>query len=66
MRTPQFAANPIGAFLDPGKVAAAYANGMTHEQIRQRLWATDDFRPESFDMGLPPPRPGDPPLPGKW
>ena len=39
---------------------------MTHEQIRQRLWTTNDFRPESFDMGLPPPRPGDPPLPGKW
>ena len=66
MRTPQFAANPIGAFLDAGKVAAAYANGMTHEQIRQRLWTTNDFRPESFDMGLPPRRPGDPPLPGKW
>ena len=63
--SPRFAANPVGAFVDPEKVAAAYTRGMSFEQIRERLWTTDDFRPESFDLGLPP---GGPSLvpPAKW
>ncbi|PWT83266.1 MAG: hypothetical protein C5B57_07175 [Blastocatellia bacterium] len=64
-QSPRFAANPVGAFLDPEKVAAAYASGQTFEQIRERLWLTDDFRPESFDLGLPPGSPSLAP-PAKW
>ncbi len=62
-----FRANPIGAFVDPEKVAAAYAEGASFANIRERVWATDDFRPAEFpDMGAPP-RPADaPPLPVKW
>jgi catechol 2,3-dioxygenase len=68
MRTsPEFAANPIGAFVDPDKVAAAVDAGATFADIRKRVWETDDFRPDEFpDMGGPPPREGDPPLPVKW
>jgi catechol 2,3-dioxygenase len=63
----QFRENPIGAFVDPGKVAAAYVGGASFEDIRTRVWETDDFRPDEFpDMGGPPPRPDDPPLPVKW
>jgi catechol-2,3-dioxygenase len=63
--SPLFARNPVGAFLNPEKVAAAYAGGMTFAQIRERLWTTDDLRPEAFDLGLPP---GSPSLvpPAKW
>ncbi|HWH95297.1 MAG TPA: VOC family protein [Baekduia sp.] len=68
MRTsPDFAANPVGAFVDPDKIAAARAEGVSFEEIRRRVWETDDFRPDEFpDMGGPPPREGDPPLPVKW
>jgi catechol 2,3-dioxygenase len=63
----QFAENPIGAVVDPAKVAEARAAGASFEDIRRRVWETDDFRPDEFpDMGAPPPRPGDPPLPVKW
>ena len=63
----EFTANPIGAFVDPDRVAEARAAGVTLEEIRRRVWETDDFRPEEYpDMGGPPPRPGDPPLPVKW
>jgi len=66
-RSSEFAANPIGAFVDPGRVAAAYAGGASLEEIHRRIWETDDFRPaEPPDLGGPPPRPGDPPLPVKW
>jgi catechol-2,3-dioxygenase len=63
--SPQFAKNPVGAFLDPGKVAQAYVAGMAFEEIRARLWTTDEFRPASFDLGLPP---GSPSLvpPARW
>jgi catechol 2,3-dioxygenase len=65
--SPAFAKNPIGAFVDPGKVADAYAAGTSFDEIRRRVWETDDFRPAEYpDMGGPPPRPGDPPLPVKW
>jgi catechol 2,3-dioxygenase len=65
--SPEFAANPIGAFVDPGKIAAAYAAGTTFEDIRRRVWETYDFRPDELpDMGGPLPHPDDPPLPVKW
>jgi catechol-2,3-dioxygenase len=65
--SPEFAANPIGAFVDPVKVAAAVADGASFEEIRRRVWETDDFRPEALpDMGGPAPQPDDPPLPVKW
>jgi catechol 2,3-dioxygenase len=62
-----FAGNPIGAFVDPAKVADAYGDGASFEEIRRRVWETDDFRPDEMpDMGGPEPQPGDPPLPVKW
>jgi catechol 2,3-dioxygenase-like lactoylglutathione lyase family enzyme len=63
--SPRFAANPVGAFVDPEKVAVAHAKGMTFAEIREQLWTTTAFRPESFDLGLPP---GSPPLspPARW
>jgi catechol 2,3-dioxygenase-like lactoylglutathione lyase family enzyme len=65
--SPDFAANPIGAFVDPDKVAAAAAEGVPFEEIRRRVWETDDFRPDALpDMGGPLPHPDDPPLPVKW
>ncbi len=65
--SPEFAANPIGAVVDPGRISAAYAEGMSFDEIRRRIWETDDFRPDELpDLGGPPPRPGDPPLPLKW
>ena len=65
--SPAFAQNPIGAFVDPDKVANAYADGVAFGEIRRRVWETDDFRPDEFpDMGGPEPQPGDPPLPVKW
>jgi catechol 2,3-dioxygenase-like lactoylglutathione lyase family enzyme len=65
--SPQFAANPIGAFVDPGLIAEAYGAGASFQDIRTRIWDTDDFRPDEFpDMGGPAPREGDPPLPVKW
>jgi hypothetical protein len=65
--SPEFARNPIGAFVDPDKVAQAVADGTSFEEIRRRVWETDDFRPEELpDMGGPPPQAGDPPLPVKW
>lgn len=65
--SPDFAANPIGAAVDPARVADAHGRGMTLDEIHRRIWATDDFRPaEPPDLGGPPPRPGDPPLPLKW
>ena len=65
--SPEFAANPIGAFVDPEKVAAAVADGTTFDEIRRRVWETDDFRPDELpDMGGPLPHPDDPPLPVKW
>jgi catechol 2,3-dioxygenase len=63
----EFAVNPVGAVVDPDKVAAAHADGVSFEEIRRRVWETDDFRPDEFpDMGGPAPRPEDPPLPVKW
>jgi hypothetical protein len=65
--SPDFATNPIGAFVDPEKVARAVAGGTPFSEIRRRVWETDDFRPNEFpDMGGPAPQPGDPPLPVKW
>lgn len=62
-----FSQNPIGAFFDPGKVAEAYAAGMTFDEIHRRVWETDDFRAAELpDMGGPQPGPNDPPLPAKW
>ena len=63
--SPRFAENPVGAFLDPAKVAAAHADGLSFEHIREHLWTTDDFRPSSFDLGLPPGSPSLAP-PAKW
>ena len=65
--SPDFAANPIGAFVDPVKVATAAGEGASFEEIRRRVWETDDFRPDELpDMGGPAPHPDDPPLPVKW
>jgi catechol 2,3-dioxygenase len=62
-----FARNPIGAFVDPAKIADAHTDGVSFDEIRHRVWETDDFRPETMpDMGGPEPQPGDPPLPAKW
>jgi catechol 2,3-dioxygenase len=62
-----FAENPIGAFFDPGKVAAAYSAGMSFEEIHRRIWETTDFRTaEPPDMGGPIPGPDDPRVPAKW
>ena len=68
MRTSeQFRANPVGAAVDPHKVAEAYAGGTAFDEIRDRVWQTDDFRPDEFpDLGGPPPGPDDPPMPIKW
>ncbi len=65
--SPEFRENPIGAFVDPGRVAAAYADGASFDDIHRRVWETDDFRPDELpDFGAPPLRPGDPPMPVKW
>jgi catechol 2,3-dioxygenase len=65
--SPAFRENPIGAFVDPGRVAAARAEGVVFDEIRRRIWETDDFRPDELpDLGGPPPRPGDQPMPVKW
>jgi catechol 2,3-dioxygenase len=62
-----FSENPIGAFIDPAKVADAYAAGESHADILKRAWDTTELRPDEFpDMGGPEPRPGDPPLPAKY
>jgi catechol 2,3-dioxygenase len=62
-----FSENPIGAFVDPAKIANAVAEGATLDDVHRRAWDTDDFKvAELPDMGGPPPRPGDPPLPAKW
>lgn len=62
-----FAANPVGAYVDPRRIADAWAAGMAFEEIRRRVWETDEFRPDEMpDMGGPPPQEGDPPMPGKW
>lgn len=62
-----FSDNPIGAFIDPTKVAEAYAAGESHEDILKRAWDTEELRPDEFpDMGTPEPRPGDPPMPAKY
>jgi catechol 2,3-dioxygenase-like lactoylglutathione lyase family enzyme len=63
----EFAENPIGAFVDPARIAAAYADGVSFQEIRRRIWETTDFRPDEFpDMGGPAPHPDDPPLPVKY
>ena len=63
----EFAQNPIGAFVDPDRVARAFAEGTPFSEIRRRVWETDDFHPDELpDMGGPEPQPGDPPLPVKW
>jgi catechol 2,3-dioxygenase len=61
----QFAANPVGALVDPEKIAAAVAEGAPFAEIRRRVWETEDFRPAEFpDMGGPPASPDA--LPVKW
>jgi hypothetical protein len=63
----EFAENPIGAFVDPARIASAYADGMSFQEIRRRIWETTDFRPDELpDMGGPAPHPDDPPLPVKY
>lgn len=62
-----FAENPVGAFVDPAKIAAAVEQGADFDDIHRRAWETDDFRPAELpDMGGPPPGPGDPTLLAKW
>lgn len=63
----EFAVNPVGAFVDPDRIATAYGDGVSFAEIRRRIWETEDFRPDELpDMGGPAPRPGDPPMPVKW
>jgi catechol 2,3-dioxygenase-like lactoylglutathione lyase family enzyme len=65
--SPAFASNPVGAAVDPAKVADAVAAGADFDEIRRRAWETDDLRPDAFpDLGGPPPGPDDPPMPIKW
>jgi len=40
MRTsPEFAANPMGAYVDPDKMIAARESGMTVEELHRRTYA---------------------------
>jgi catechol 2,3-dioxygenase len=50
MRTsPQFAANPMGAFVDPEKMLAARAAGMSIEELHQRAYAGEFPPPKNMD-----------------
>ena len=54
MRTsPDFAANPIGVFFDPGRVHAAHKDGVGFEALHKAIRA-GDYRPaQDPNIGLP-------------
>jgi 2-polyprenyl-6-methoxyphenol hydroxylase-like FAD-dependent oxidoreductase/catechol 2,3-dioxygenase-like lactoylglutathione lyase family enzyme len=49
---PEFHADPIGKFVDPGRVAEAYAAGESFEQLHARAME-GDFQPETPPLELP-------------
>jgi 2-polyprenyl-6-methoxyphenol hydroxylase-like FAD-dependent oxidoreductase/catechol 2,3-dioxygenase-like lactoylglutathione lyase family enzyme len=53
MRTSEeFKANPIGSFVDPGRVAADYADGMSFEEIHAKAKA-GGYAPEQAPVEIP-------------
>jgi catechol 2,3-dioxygenase len=56
MRTaPEFAANPIGVPVDPGRIIAAWREGATDAELHERAYA-GEFTPEgALDLRLPAP-----------
>jgi catechol-2,3-dioxygenase len=53
MRTSeQFAANPIGQFVDPGRVAADHAEGVSFEEIHAKAMA-GGYAPEQAPVTIP-------------
>lgn len=61
MRThPDFAANPIGVFFDPGRVFAAFSEGRSFKELQPAIRA-GDFAPTTMpSIGLPMPGEGAP------
>lgn len=54
MRTsPDFKANPIGTFFDPGKVAKAFAAGKSFEELHKGMRGGDYLPAEIPSIGLP-------------
>jgi catechol-2,3-dioxygenase len=52
--SPQFAANPIGAHIDPEQLAAARGEGASTDEIHRRAYA-GEFCPDTpLDLRLPP------------
>jgi catechol 2,3-dioxygenase len=55
LTAPEFEANPIGVFFDPGAVLAAYEAGADFDEIHRRASA-GEFLPDCVpDMGIPDP-----------
>ena len=50
--SPEFAQDPLGKFVDPGRVAAAYADGTSFDEIHIRAIA-GELAPESAPLDLP-------------
>jgi hypothetical protein len=49
---PEFHEDPIGAFVDPDRVAAAYAAGTSFDEIHARAM-TGEFSPETAPLQVP-------------
>ena len=48
----EFKANPIGVFVDPDRIAADHADGMTFEQIHAKATA-GGYAPEQAPVEIP-------------
>ena len=48
----EFKANPIGVFVDPGRIAADHADGMTFEEIHAKAMA-GGYAPEQAPVAIP-------------
>jgi catechol 2,3-dioxygenase len=50
--SPEFKANPIGVFVDPERIAADHADGMTFEQIHAKAMA-GGYAPDQAPVAIP-------------
>jgi hypothetical protein len=54
MRTAEeFAANPMGVWIDPDQLVEASSRGMTAEEIHRRAYAGEFAPAEPADMHMP-------------
>ncbi len=44
-KSPIFAANPVGRFVDPAKMVAARLSGMSLEELHRKAYETGEFEP---------------------